>query len=97
MAFRKAVLAKSQHLLIQPLGEFLRVAARAHPADQLLAKMLDAAAALPGAHRAAQRIRFPRRKARRRDGELHHLLLEDRHAESALQDSLDLAAGIAHR
>src|SRR5690242_20113240 len=33
--FREAVLAESQHLLIQALREIIRIAARPHAADQL--------------------------------------------------------------
>jgi len=45
----------------------------------------------------AQLVRLARCESRRHDGELHDLLLEDRHAERARQHALDRIAGIGDR
>ncbi len=97
MAFREAVLAETQHLLIDAMGEILRVAVGTHAVEQLVLEMIDAAAALPGAHRTAQRIGFAGAEAGRNDRDLHHLLLEDGDTERALQDLPDLVTRIRHR
>ena len=56
--------------------------------------MLQSAALLPCRHRAAQAVRFSRGKAGGDHRELHHLLLEDRHAERAAEHLLHRRAGI---
>ena len=85
MRLRKAVFAEAQDLLVDLPRERLGVAARRHAVDQALLEVLEAALAPPRRHRAAQVIGLARREARRDDRELHHLLLEDRHAERALE------------
>src|SRR6185503_6287733 len=77
--------------------EFLRVAALAHAADESLLEWAETALALPGRHRPAQAVRLTARETRCDDGQLHHLLLEDRHAERALEDAFDLGAWVGHR
>jgi hypothetical protein len=57
----------------------------------------EAALALPGRHRAAQLVGLAGREVGRQDGQLHHLLLEDRHAQRALQRLAHLVAGVVHR
>ena len=94
MRFRKAVLAEAQDLLVDLPCERLGIAARRHPVDQALLEVLEAALAPPRRHRAPQMIGFARREPRRDDRELHHLLLEDRHAERALEHAPDRIAGI---
>ena len=93
----KAVFTKSQHLLVDALRELLRVPLGAHALKQPLAKRIQSAAPLPGAHRAAQCVRLPRGKARRDDRYLHHLFLEDRYAQRAMQHLAHLLARILHR
>ena len=85
MRFRKAVFAEAQDLLVDLPREALGVAARRHAVDQALLEVLEAALAPPRRHRAAQVIGLARREAGGDDRELHHLLLEDRHAERALE------------
>ena len=48
-------------------------------------KSLDPALALPGRHGAAQVISLARSEAGRNHGDLHHLLLKNRHAQGAAQ------------
>src|SRR4029077_1333854 len=95
--FRETVFPEAKHLLVDPLREFLRIALGTHALEQPLAKRVESPAPLPGAHRTAQRIRLPRRETRGDDRDLHHLLLEDRHAERAMQYCAHLLPGILHR
>jgi hypothetical protein len=94
---REAVFAETEDLPEDLPRELLRVATLAHAADQPLLEMTEAALALPRGHRAAQLVGLARREARRNHRELHHLLLEDRHAERALEHALDLGARVVHR
>src|SRR5689334_3104469 len=97
MRFGKAVFAEAEDLLVDLARERFVVAARAHAVDEPLLEDLQAALAPPRRHRAAQTVGFAGREARGDDRELHHLLLEDRHAERALQNALDRVARIADR
>src|SRR5215472_13842047 len=97
MRLRKTVLAKAEDLLIDLARELLVVAVPAHALDQSLLKGLQSALALPRRHRAAQLIGFAGREVRRDDRELHHLLLEDRHSQRALEHPFHRLAGIADR
>jgi hypothetical protein len=81
---RKAVLAEAEDLPVDAVGELRGDAVPAHAVDELLLEGLEAALALPRRHRAAQLVGLARGEARRHHRELHHLLLEDRHAEGAL-------------
>src|SRR5580658_2534361 len=90
----EAVFPESLDLLAQALRELRRVATRGHAVQQLFLKALDVAVTLPGRHRAPQPIRLARCEARSLDGKLHDLLLEDRHAECALEHLLHLWARI---
>ena len=60
-------------------------------------QMLEPAFALPRRHRAAQLIGLAGRETGGDDRELHDLLLEDRHAERALEHALHGLARIADR
>ena len=80
VAFRKAVFAEALDLLEDALGVFARVALLDHPADQPLVERRQAAAPLPRRHRAAQGIGLAGGEVGGEHGDLHHLLLEDRHA-----------------
>ena len=68
-----------------------------HAADQTRMERAEAALALPGCHRAAQRVGLAGREVGGQDRQLHHLLLEDRHAERALQRTLHFVARVVHR
>src|SRR3954470_4985574 len=97
MRFGEAVLAEAQDLAEKGVGEFGAVAVPLQALLQLAFEMLQVAALLPRRHRAAQAIGFARRKANGDHRELHHLLLEDRHAERASEHLLHRLARILDR
>jgi hypothetical protein len=66
---------------------------RRHAVDELDVVFFEAALALPGGHGAAQLVRLARREAGGQHRHLHHLLLEDRHAQRAAQGFLQAALG----
>src|SRR5687768_18511318 len=76
----KAVLAEAFDLLVDLLGELVRVTVREHALHELLAIDRHLAATLPGAHGAAKLIGLAWCEVRRDDGDLHHLLLKDRYS-----------------
>jgi len=94
MAFGKTVFAEALDLLEDLLGEFARVVAFEHPADDLVLIFLEIALALPCGHRATQVVRFARRKTCGDDRDLHHLFLEDRHTQRANEHFLERVARI---
>src|SRR5205823_11373951 len=51
-----------------------------HAGDELVAKQMDVAIVLEGRHRAAQPVGLVRRKTSADNGDLHRLLLKERHA-----------------
>ena len=93
----KAVFAEALDLAEDLARETFVVTARAHAVDEPLLEMPEAAAPLPGRHAPAQLIGLAGREARRDDGELHHLFLEDRHAQRARQHALHGVARIRDR
>ena len=93
----KAVFAEAEDLPVDAFGELALVAALEHAADQALLERLETAFFLPRSHRAAQRIGLSRRESCGDDRKLHHLLLEDRHAERALEHALHFLARIDDR
>ncbi len=95
--FGEAVFAKTFDLPVDGFGEFQRVTTLGHALDQPFAQMAEAALALPGGHRAAQVVGLAGREAGGDDGELHHLFLEDRHAERALEDAFDGGRRVGNR
>jgi hypothetical protein len=64
-----------------------------HAGDHLLADGGHALAAALVPHGLAQQVGLARGEAGRRDGHLHALLLEERHAERALEDGLHDGCG----
>ena len=82
MAFRKAIFAEPLDLMKAALGELTRIAVDHHAFDHLLLKRLDCAGSAKRRHRAAQLVGFRGRETGGDDGDLHRLLLEQRHAES---------------
>ncbi|KOT25677.1 hypothetical protein DM52_4833 [Burkholderia mallei] len=94
MAFRKAILAEALDLLEDLLGEFAGIAALEHPRDDPLVILAEIALAFPRRHRPAQRIGLAGREARRDDRDLHHLLLENRNPERALEHAFERLARI---
>src|SRR5262249_52395104 len=95
-AFGEAVFAEAHHLVVDALRELALVVALEHAVDELVAEFFEAALALPGGHRATQGIGFVAAEAGRDHRELHHLLLEDRHAERAVEHRAHGFARIAH-
>jgi hypothetical protein len=79
----ETVFAEALDLAEDLLGEGLFVAARQHAADDALVILFQPALALPGRHRPAQLVCLARREAGGQDRHLHHLFLEDRHAQRA--------------
>ena len=86
MAFRKAIVGKSLQLLEDPLGKRQAVAAFLHATYQALAVDLQVAMTAPGRHRTPQMISLARGVAGGDDGQLHGLLLKERHPQRALED-----------
>ena len=97
MRLGETVFAEALDLLEEPLGELLVVAALRHAVDQPPLEALELAVAPPRRHRAAQLIRFTGREAGGDHRQLHHLFLEDRHAERALEHLAHRLARIGDR
>ena len=94
----ETVLAESLDLLEAAFGEVFGVTPGDHAIDQLLAVLVDSVAlALPGGHGASEAVCLVRRETRGDDGELHGLLLKQRHTERAFQRLADLFARVVHR
>src|SRR5205823_2809827 len=97
VALGKAVFAKTLDLAEAAFGEVLGIAAPDHAVDELVAKELDRAGAPEGRHGAAQLVGLAGGKAGGDDGDLHRLLLEERHAEGALQNLLQFILRVLRR
>src|SRR5580698_4932190 len=82
MALGKAVFAEALDLVKAAFGELTRIAVGYHAFDHLLLKRLDRSRSTKRRHRAAQLVGFRGREASSDNGDLHRLLLEQRHAES---------------
>jgi hypothetical protein len=96
VAFGETVFAKAFDLLEQAVGKFLRVAVGDHGADQAVVEMVHATLALPGGHGAAQAVGLATTKVGRSHGDLHHLLLKNRHAQGPLEHFFQRRAGVLH-
>ena len=94
VALGEAVFAEALDLLEDALGVLERVALLDHPADQTLVKRREAAAPLPCRHRAAQRVGLAGGEVGRQHGDLHHLLLEDRHAPGSHERGLEFLGAV---
>ena len=88
VALGEAVLAEALDLAEAALGELARVAVADHAVDELLAEGVDGAHVAEGGHGAAQLVGLVGREAGRDDGDLHRLLLEQRHAERLAEHRL---------
>ena len=86
VAFGKTVFAEALDLAETVFREIAIIAARRHAVDELVAEQMDRAVMTEGGHGAAEPIGFVGRKFRRGDGDLHRLLLEQRHAEGAFEN-----------
>ena len=97
MTLRKPVLSEAADLVEHPLGELARDALRQHAGHQPVAVPLDASAAAPRRHVAPELVRLARRVVGRHHRQLHHLLLEQRHAERLPEHRLQTLVRIDHR
>jgi len=97
MAFRKTIFAKALNLPEAALGEVGIVTIADHAINHLLLEGMDGADPTEGRHGPTQPVRFPRRETGRRDGDLHRLFLEQRHAKRPFQHHLQLLARIIDR
>ncbi|GBF26180.1 hypothetical protein MnTg02_01217 [bacterium MnTg02] len=93
MAFREAIFAEPLDLIKAALGEFRVVAAGNHARDHLVVQRLDGAAAAEGGHGVAQLIDFLGAEFSGDHGELHGLLLEERHALGFAEHRAELIRG----
>ena len=97
MAFGEAVFAEAFDLLEDALGIGRVVALGHHAADQAFMEGAEAALALPGGHGTAQAVSLAGGEIGRQDGQLHHLLLKDRHAQGAAQGLAHGVIGVVNR
>ena len=97
VALGKTVAAKALDLLETPLGKGRVVAPRRHALAQLVTETVQHAALLEGRHGPAQLVSLARGEAGCDDGNLHRLLLEQRHTEGLAQHTLELGRGKLHR
>ena len=81
MAFREAVLAEATNLIEYLLRKILLDAFGHHAVNEPVTVALDAAALSPSRHVSAQLVRLARGVVGCHHSELHHLLLEQRHAQ----------------
>ncbi len=89
--FGKAVFAEALNLRDDAPGEAFRQAVLRHAGQQFLLEMRQPALALPGGHRAAQLVGLAGREVGGDDGQLHDLLLKNRHAAGAVEHGIDLS------
>ncbi|MCY1552603.1 hypothetical protein D9M68_890100 [compost metagenome] len=97
MAFGKAVVAEAEDLLEDGLGELGLVAVVGHALHELVVELFEAALALPCRHGASQLVGLVGRELGRDHRDLHHLLLEDRNAQRALQRLAQLVLLVVDR
>jgi len=97
VAFRKAIFAEPLDLAETMLGEFQRIVPLEHAVDEALAEIGDLSGPAERRHGPAQPIGLRRREAGGGNGDLHGLLLEQRHPERPFQDGLELGLRIANR
>src|SRR5262249_1522404 len=94
VAFRKSVTAETFELLEGLLGEVLLVAVGDHAGDELVAESRDSPGKLEGRHALAELISLAGREAGADYGDLHRLLLEERHAERLAEHLLQFGLRI---
>jgi hypothetical protein len=97
VAFRESVFAKTFDLAKAMLGEFAVIATRRHSVDELVFKKMDGSVVAEGCHGAAQTVGLVGCELRRRNGDLHRLLLEQRHAERAFENVAQFVGRSVHR
>ncbi len=97
MALGKAIFAEPLDRLIKALAELARDASLREPLEQPRTVPLEPSVAAPRGHVAPELIGLAARIAGPDDRELHHLLLEERHAESPLEDRREHRVRDGHR
>ncbi|KWV86540.1 hypothetical protein PFLmoz3_03973 [Pseudomonas fluorescens] len=90
MGLRETIAAKALDLLENLRGKGFGVAILQHAGAQALLMRLQAAVAFPGGHGAAQLVGLARAVVGGDHRDLHHLFLEQRDAQGALQHGLQL-------
>ncbi len=96
MALREPVLAEAADLLKGGFGELGLDALRDHALDEAVVVLLDATAPPPGGHVAAQLVGLAGGVVGGDDGELHHLFLEDGHAQGFREHRLERRVRVDH-
>ena len=97
MALGEAVLGEALDLRVQPVGELLRDPPLGEAAREALAVRGEVAVLLPRRHVPPQAIGLAPRVPRPHDGDLHHLLLEERYTERAIEDGAEEEVGRVYR
>ena len=93
VALGEAVGAEALDLAEAAFGEVGRVAVRGHAGEEALAEGVDGADVLEGGERAAQPVGLVGGEAGADDGDLHRLLLEERHAEGLAEHLAERVGG----
>src|SRR5690606_37452088 len=85
MRLGKAIIREGVYLVVDAQRRLLGYAVRSHPRNQLLTYGGHALARTLVPHCTTQRVRLTRGETRTRNGNLHPLLLEQRHAQRAAE------------
>src|SRR5579883_2052416 len=85
MGERKAIIAEPLDLLEATLGEVLLIVIAQHAGDELVPELIDLTHATKACHGAAQAVGLGAGEAGGDHGDLHRLLLEERHALRLLE------------
>src|SRR5262249_61482500 len=94
MALGETIFAEAFDLVEAALGELAWVTLRGHALDHLALERADRPHALERCHSAPQPVGLGWREPRGHDGDLHRLLLEQRHAERLVEHALELLGRI---
>ena len=97
MRFRKTVFAKAADLLEDALEIAFLVTIRQHAVADAVVEGFEAALAFPRSHRTTQFIGLAWRETGHDLDQLHHLFLEDRHAQRAFEHGPDPRLAFASR
>ena len=93
----KTIAAKPLDLFEDQLGELRRIAVFLHPGSQAQLVRFKPTVAFPGRHGATQLVGLPGAVVGGNNGDLHHLLLEQRHPKRALQHLAQLLGRIGFK
>src|SRR6056300_1177348 len=97
MGLGKAVFAKALNLCKDTFSKVAAVAAAEHAIDKFFLKRSKAATMSPGCHGSPKLVGLACCKTCSKNGQLHHLLLKNRHPKGALQGLLHRWTGVVHR